>query len=62
MSSSKKITCKVTLLQEFISLQNPIRPTPYLFTQGRGEGGRVEPEKRLERHEFTKLGRKFQYD
>jgi hypothetical protein len=46
--------------------QNPIPPplhtvfvyTVYLFTQGRGEGGEVEPERRLEGQQFTKLGRK----
>ena len=32
-----------------------------LFTQGRG-GGRVEPERRLEGRQFTKLGRKYQHD
>jgi hypothetical protein len=41
MSSSKKITCKGTLRQVFISLENPIRPTPYLFTHGRGGGGEL---------------------
>jgi hypothetical protein len=30
--------------------------TVNLFTQGRGEGRRVEPERRLEEQEFTKLG------
>jgi hypothetical protein len=29
-----------------------------LFTQGRGEGGGAEPERRLEGQQFTKLGRK----
>jgi hypothetical protein len=47
--------------------QNPI-PHPhtvylytvYLFTQGRGGG--VEPERRLEWQQFTKLGRKHKHD
>jgi hypothetical protein len=67
MSSSKKLTCKRTLWQA----QNPINPHPpplthcsvfvytvtCLFTQGRGV--RVEPERRLEELQFTKLGRKY---
>jgi hypothetical protein len=37
--------------------------TVYLFTQGRGGGGRiVEPERRLEGQQFTKLGRKYKHD
>ncbi len=35
--------------------------TVYLFTQGRGEGESVEPERRLEGQQFTKLGRKYQH-
>jgi hypothetical protein len=34
--------------------------TVYLFTQGRGEGGRDEPERRLEGQQFTDLGQKFE--
>jgi hypothetical protein len=30
----------------------------YLFTLGRGDGGRVKPERRGEGQQFTKLGRK----
>jgi hypothetical protein len=36
--------------------------TVYLLTQGRGGRGRVEPERRLEGQQFTKLGRKYQHD
>jgi hypothetical protein len=36
--------------------------TVYLFTQGRGEGGRVETEWRLEGQQFTNLGQKYQHD
>ncbi len=74
ISSSKKLTCKGTLRQVFICLRprTPYPPlhnvylyTVYLFTQGRGEGGGegviVEPERRLEGQEFTKLGRKYQH-
>jgi hypothetical protein len=32
--------------------------TVYLFTDGRGEGGRVKPERRGEGQQFTKLGQK----
>jgi hypothetical protein len=44
--------------------QNPTTPpytlyTVYLFTQGKGEGGRAEPQRRGDGHNatFTKLGR-----
>ncbi len=33
-----------------------------LIHRGKGGRGRVEPERRLERLQFTKLGRKFQHD
>ncbi len=37
-------------------------PHPVLcFDTGKG-GGRVEPERILEGHQFTKLGRKYQHD
>ncbi len=54
--------------------QNPIPPPPphthtlcrciqyNLFTQEGGEGGRVEPERRLKGQQFTKLDRKYQHD
>jgi hypothetical protein len=34
------------------------------FDTGKGRGGRVEPERRLEveRQQFTKLGQKYQHD
>jgi hypothetical protein len=41
-------------------LHNEFVYTVYLLTQG-GWGG-VEPERRLERQQFTKLGRKYQHD
>jgi hypothetical protein len=34
----------------------------YLFTKGKGEVGRVEPERRLDGQQFTKLGRKYKHD
>ncbi len=43
--------------------QNPLHAvylyTVYLFTM---EGGRVEPVRRLEGQQFTKLGQKYQHD
>ncbi len=49
--------------------QNPIPPPPrirlysILIHTGKGVGGgRVEPERRLEGQQFTKLGRKYQHD
>jgi hypothetical protein len=68
MSSSKKILVKALAAGVYLSeAQSPI-PSPtkrlyttiYLFTQE--VGGRVEPERRLERQQFTKLGRKYQHD
>ncbi len=45
------------------SLYTYINYAVYFFTQGRGEGGgRVEPERKLEGQQFTKLGRKYQHD
>jgi hypothetical protein len=71
----KILTCKVTLRQVFICLRpspilTPYPPFPYtvyvhtvnLFTQGRGGGGRDEPERRLEGQQLTNLGRKCQHD
>jgi hypothetical protein len=64
-------TIKRDFAAVFICLR-PITPNPlahctdstvqYLFTQGRGGGGRVEPERRLEGQQFTKLGRKHPQD
>jgi hypothetical protein len=78
MSSSKKIkklTCKWTLRQcSSVGGPEPYPPPPphthcirvycifYLFTQGSGGRGRVEPERRLDGQQFTKLGRKYQHD
>jgi hypothetical protein len=45
--------------------QNPIPPLlPYTFihTGKGGGGGRVEPERRVEGQQFTKLGRKYHHD
>jgi hypothetical protein len=39
-----------------------IRVSVYLFTQGKGGGGRLEPKRRGEGQQFTKLGRKYQHD
>ncbi len=58
------------LLQNMVSNRTQYHPTSiparhflYIYctlTQGRGEGGgRVEPERRLEGQQFTKLGRKY---
>ncbi len=68
----KKFICKGTLRQVFICLRlrtpppQPLRKvyvyTVYLFTQGRGPEGTVEPERRLEGQQFTKLGQKYQHD
>jgi len=69
----KKFAYTGTLRQVFICLRprTPYRSpltghnvyvyTVYLFTQGRG-GGRVEPERRGEGQQFTKLGRNYQRD
>ncbi len=68
MSSSKKINikrnfAKCVYLSEVHNLILP-PPPPYtlytclqctIFTQGRGEGEGIEPEKRLEGQQFTKL-------
>jgi hypothetical protein len=70
----KRLTCKGTLRPGVClsEAQNPILPplthcicvqyTVLLSTQGKGEGGRVEPERKLEGQQFTKLGRKYQRD
>ncbi len=69
MSSSNKLTCKGALQQVFICLRprTPSPPTHCIrvyniliqYSHREGEaGGRVEPERRLEWQQFTKLGRK----
>jgi hypothetical protein len=69
MSSSKKIACKGILLHVFICLR-PSTPYPsplhtvyvytaYLFKQGKGRGGRVEPERSFGEQQFTKVDRKY---
>jgi hypothetical protein len=46
---------------------NTIPPSPYTlykciqYTYSHRRGGRVEPERRLEGQQFTKLGRKYQH-
>jgi hypothetical protein len=72
MSSSKELTCKVTLRQVFICLRprtpghppltHCIRVHSIHIHTGRGEGGRVEPVRRLQGQQFTKLGWKYQHD
>ncbi len=59
-------------LSEDQNLIHRLPPPPYttystrvysiLFHTGKGMGGRVEPERRLERQQFTKLGRKYKHD
>jgi hypothetical protein len=73
-SHLKKLTCNGFAAGVYLSeAQNPIPPpltycitvyvcTVYLVTQGRGEGDRVEPGRRLEGQQFTKLGQKYQRD
>ncbi len=39
-----------------------IRVYSILFHTGKGGGGRVQPERRLEGQQFTKLSRKYQHD
>ncbi len=70
MLSSKKIDMEFAAGDYLSEAQNPIPPplhsvyanTVLLFTQGGGEEGRVEPERRLEGQQVTKLGRKYQHD
>jgi hypothetical protein len=72
MSSSKTLSCKGTLRQVFIFLR-PRTTYPHykLYTciqyiiihTGKGVGGgRVEPQRRLEGQQFTKLGRKYKHE
>jgi hypothetical protein len=73
MSSSKKLACKGTLQQVFICLILRIPypfPPPYtlysvysiLIHTGKGGGEEVEPKRKLEEQQLTKLGRKYQHD
>jgi hypothetical protein len=65
MSQSKKLTCKGTLRQVFICLSPPLHTVNILYTYSHREGvegwGRVEPKRRLESQQFTKLGQKYQH-
>jgi hypothetical protein len=63
----KKLTCKGTLRQVFISLRPPPLPFTHYVRVYRilihtGKGGEVEPERRLEGQQVTKLGRKYRHD
>ncbi len=73
----RKFTWKGSLRPMFVCLRNPplLWPqtpctplhtvyvyTVYLFTQGKGGGEMHHAERRLERQQFTKLGRKYQHD
>ncbi len=74
----KKLTCKGASRQVFtvfvLGPEPQTPPPPYilytciqytvLIHTGKGEGGegRVEPERRLEGRQLTKLGRKYQHD
>ncbi len=63
----KILTCKGTLRQVFIwlSYTPPSLHCIRTFThthRKRGWMGRVEPERRLEGQQFTKLGRKYKHD
>jgi hypothetical protein len=67
MSSSNQVTWKGTSRQLFICLSPPtlftfIYPYLYIFIEGREGGGSVEPERRGEAQEITRLGRKYQHD
>ncbi len=71
----KKFICKGTLRQVFICVRprTPCSPPlthcirvysllTYSHREGGGKVGRVQPERRLEGQQFTKLGRKHQHD
>jgi hypothetical protein len=69
----KKLTCNGALRQVFICLSpgtpNPPPPPTHcirvyriiIHTRKGGRGGRVEPERRLEGQQVTKLGGKYQH-
>ncbi len=68
MSASEKFGLDFAAGVYLSEAKNPYQAPPppvyvytvYLFTQGRGEGGGVEPERRIDGQQFTKLGRKYQ--
>ncbi len=71
MPSSKKIDLKMNFaaVVHLSEARTPFPPshtvyvyTVYLFTQTRGEKGRVEPERRLDGQQFTKLCPKYHHD
>jgi hypothetical protein len=50
-------------IQSVTSAEYGLQQNPILIHTGKGGGGgRVEPERRFEGQEFTKLGRKYQHD
>jgi hypothetical protein len=64
-----KLNWEGTLRQVFICLRPRTPPNPpytlytcVQYTYLQREGGRVEPGRRLDGHQFTKLGRKYQHD
>ncbi len=67
MLSSKKINLEREFVAGVYLDPEPHTPPPIahcirVYTQGRGEGRRDEPEGRGEGQQFTKLGRKYQHD
>ncbi len=60
MSPSKKIDLERDFSTGVYLSAPPPWHTVYVYIYGKG--GRVEPEKRLEGQQFTKLGRKYQHD
>jgi hypothetical protein len=59
MSSSKEIDLAADVyLSEF---QNPHTPIQYNYSHKEVREG-IEPERRVDGHQFKKLGRKYQHD